>query len=123
MSIHPSNQTPDNKGDRDEYLIVDKEDCLADGENDDVFQDDEYGFDDEDMKEEGEKERSLEHIDQSETHFKSFEKFAKFVQIEEHLFTDEKSENDSLFDDVEDKESTHTAIYNYEYGRGAYQRR
>ena len=49
--------------------------------------------------------------------FKSFDKFVKFVKVEEELFEDNDdvlTENSSDFDE---NLSVHSAIYNYEYGK------
>lgn len=63
------------------------------------------------------RETSLENAE-DDTHLKSFEQFAKFVKMEEHMFTDVSE--DIVYSDWE---SVKSAIYGYEYGHGIFQRR
>ena len=57
--------------------------------------------------------------DENDIAFKSFDKFAKFISIEEKMFTEnsvESKENESLA--ISDKSSVRSAIYGYELRKG-----
>jgi hypothetical protein len=112
----------------EDFFIVEKEDWLPPYENN-KSEDDRNSFNDnEEEKEEGKgkihMDKSFEPMDQDDSKYKSFEKFAKFVKMEEHIFTEEESEWASIFgDEFDDKNSVNSAIYNYEYGKGFRRRR
>lgn len=60
-----------------------------------------------------------EPFDENDPQFKSFEKFAKFVEMEELMFTEDQFEEIKIME----RSSVTSAIYSYEYGNGFQNRR
>ena len=87
-----------------DVIVIEAEDCLCDKEEKKSLGNSSHA--------------NSDHIDHHKEHLKSFEQFAKFVEMEEQVFT-EKSDNEEF----KEGDSVRSAFFCFEYGNGILKRR
>ena len=109
-----------------EEIVYDKEDWIKPeetGSPEEMYNNPFANENDEEDKGDMPEDRHFTHhnekLEENEIAFKSFDKFAKFISIEEKMFTEnsiDSKENYSV--ELSDKSSVRSAIYGYELGKG-----